>query len=289
MAIEFPTGIGSTVYEYDLFTGTQTLVYIEDVWLDDCVRIGWSTNQSRTPIFGYASQYYNALADGVVLVNGSFWIGFKESALIPIILRRVSARRDPNDPFYASPALLPERGTTWGTDLATSSGLWQGRTDEQGNPLESNRSGGVAQRADIERLIRAEARDPDNEDVQRSLARYMVQMSAASDTEFEDLAESFEDTLWYGAAGPGDGRTAAMSGNFAGGEISDDQALAIRRADQFPPFDFVVTFGDMNNSAANHTIKRLIDVTITDTIFGPVDNSGEPIYVQYNFLARNEM
>ena len=71
--------------------------------------------------------------------------------------------------------------------------------------------------------------------------------------------------------------------------MSDEQALAFRRADQFPPFDILVTFGDINTAQANHTVKRITDAVITNTEFGGIEPTGEPVFVRYDFIARNVM
>lgn len=284
MPIEFPDGLGRITYEYDYFSGSSTQVFFEDVLVDDIVRIAWSVSQNRQPIYGYASQYYNALADGIVIAGGSFWIAYKEAAYIPTILRYISARRDINDPMFASPAMSPRSGSGHHSGLIQSAQEWQGGIQEGGA-----RQTGVIQRANIERIMRAESLGADDAELQRTLQQYAINIAAMNDREFEDLAEVFEDALWYGGNSERSGRADAMSGNFAGGEVEDARFLAIRRADQFPPFDVIITFGDMNNPAANHTLQRLTDVVITDTQFGPIESSGEPVYVQHNFIARNMM
>jgi hypothetical protein len=283
MTIGCPIGLGNITYEYDYFTGSQVLVYAEDVLIDDCIRVAWATTQNRQPIYGYASQYYNALADGVIFVSGSFWISFKEAAYVPIILRHVAARKSEEDPFFASPAMRPHSGSSHFSSLAQSAHDYGGSTQEGGA-----RRSGIVTRADIQRLMETEARNPDDAEVQRRLHRYAVNISAMSDRQFEDMAEMFEDAIWYGGNSNRGGRADTMSPNFTGGEIEDERFLAIRRADQFPPFDLLVTFGDMNQNAANHTVVRLMDVTIVGTQFGPIESSGEPIYVEFQFIGRNQ-
>lgn len=284
MVANFPVGLGHIVYESDYFCGANVLCYFEDVLVDDVVRIAWSVNQSRQPIYGYASQYFNALAAGVVIAGGSIWVAFKEAAYIPVILRHICSRRDGTDDLYASPAETPASGISTSTNLPDSAATWQGEMTD-GNV----RMTGLSRRASIERLMQAEAQNPNGADLQQFLTRYAVNISAMSDREFEDLAETFEDALWYGGNSMRSGRRDAMSGNFRGGELSDEAFLGVRRADQFPPFDIILAYGDMNTNASNHTLHRLIDVTITDTQNGPIEPSGEPLYVQYNFIARNVM
>jgi len=269
-------------------SGSQIQVFFEEVLVDDCVRIAWGVQQSRQPIYGYASQYYNALADGVIILGGSLWIAFKEATYIPVILRHISARKDPNDPLYGSPAMSPRDGTNHSSTLVQSAQEWRGGTSEGGA-----RRAGLVQRANIERLMRYETANGDDAEAQNLLHQYAMNISAMNDRDFENLAEQFEDAIWYGGNRVGEdrsgGRGETMSGNYRGGELTDDDFLSVRRADQFPPFDIVVNFGDMNNAAANHTVTRLLSVVITNTQFGPIEPSGEPIYVQYDFIGRSMM
>ena len=284
MPIDFPVGLGNITYEYDYFAGSQVLVYFEDVLVDDIVRIAWSVQQNRQPIYGYASQYFNALADGVVIAGGSFWIAYKEAAYMPAILKYISERRDPNYPLFASPAITPLSGSEHHSSLGQSARDFSGDLGE-GNVRES----GIVQRANVERLMALENTDAEDAALQRALSGYSINIAAMDDREFEDMAEVFEDAVWYGGNSPRSGRRDAMSANYQGGQIEDERSLAIRRADQFPPFDIIVSFGDMNSPAANHTLQRLTDCVITETQFGPIQPSGEPIYVQFNFIARNMM
>jgi hypothetical protein len=281
MSTDFPSGLGQSTYEFDYYCGSNVLTYFEDILVDDIVRIAWSVQQNRTPIWGYASQYFNALASGVIIGGGSFWIAFKEAGYIPIILRHLSERRDPDDPFYSSPAVTPRSGREESSGLVQSAQTWEGTYD-----FGDARRAGRASRENIERMTRREAQTPDDADAQAASTRYAVQLAAMNDRDFENEAEMFEDAIWYGGNSAHNGRSDVLSGNYNGGELSDETFETLRRADQFPPYDIIVTFGDMNNSAANHTVVRLMDVTITNTQFVGIEPTGEPIIVQYDFLCR---
>lgn len=285
MTIDFPAGLGNIVYEYDYFAGSQILTYFEHVLVDDCVRIAFSVQQSRRPIYGYASQYYNALASGTVIVTGSFWIAFKEAGYIPVILRDVARMRTVggSGEFFSSPADWPESGSLYSSSLSESSARWEGNEEEGGA-----RQAGLARRASIERMLEASERDGDSVETARALQQVMTDLQAMDDQQFENFAEQFEDALWYGGNRPQDGRGDAMSGNLNPGPLSDDEFLAYRRGDQYPPFDIIVTFGDMNTPAANHTLHRVCDTSIIGTEY-VIEPTGDPVLVRYDFVARNLM
>lgn len=278
----FDPALSDTLYEYDYYTGSQVLCYFGPVLLDDMVRIGWSVSQQRTPIYGYASQYYKALCAGNVLVNGSFWIAFKESGYVPIILRHLGRDYYDNQPVYRSPAVSPRGGSHNAESLAGGAGLWESNRIVHG----ANQAGNV-QRAGVERLVRQAQTNPDNADVQDDLRDLALELGRVEDERFEDLAEVFEDVIWYGGNRPGNSRNATLSDNFEGGAITNEAALVYRRADQYPPFDMIITFGDINNPAANHTAFRVQHVSIINTELSGIEPSGEPILIRYDFIARN--
>ena len=140
-------------------------------------------------------------------------------------------------------------------------------------------------RANIERVLAARERAGEDPEAERQLQDLLLQAGALRDREFEDLAEVFEDALWYGGNGS-EGRSQITSGNFSGGELTAEQWLAFRRADQYPPFDIIVTFGDINNPAPNHSVVRMLDVSILGTEFEGIEPTGEPVVVRYDFIAR---
>lgn len=281
----FPWRMGNVNYEYDMYSGSQVLVYFEDVLVEDAARIGWNVSQRRVPVYGYASQYFNALASGNVIANGSLWVYFKEAAYMPTILRHVAARKDPeNDLFYATPAQVPWSGQDSFSSLQTSARVWGSGVNN-----EDTRQLGRVQRASIERILEAREENEGSETNQRELQDLLLSLGAMNDREFEDIAETFEDALWYGgnSSAGNDGRGQLHQGNFSGGEMEDAQWLGLRRVDQYPPFDIMITYGDINNGAANHTVHRILDVTFTSSEVAAIQSSGEPVIVRYDFLARN--
>ena len=103
-------------------------------------------------------------------------------------------------------------------------------------------------------------------------------LSAVSDETFENIAERFEDQLWRKPKE----KFLEPNQQIAGFDFSGE----IRRADQMPLFDIYILYGDIANAAANHTIKKLIDVSIVGQ-GQTISVGGEPISEVYRFFARN--
>lgn len=230
-------GMNTTVYEYDFFSGSQIGIYIGDILVDDIDSIQFMVSQSKTPIYGYASQYYHKIADGHVLVQGAFTIPFKEADYILAVLEHYTKN---NPPIF---------------DLAGPNSSTQFFVSPD----------------NIERYLR---RQNDDSHDPYTVAR---DLSALPDETFEDIAEKFEDLLWRK---PED---KFMEPNVTSFQGNTDN---IRRADQFPPFDIYILYGDIANAAANHTIKKLIDVSILGQ-GQAIQVSGEPLQEQYRFVCRN--
>jgi hypothetical protein len=252
-----------TAYEFDYFSGTQIQIYIGDILIDDAYSIQFQATQTKRPIYGYGSQYFHTVADGQVLVEGSFAVSFKEADYILATLD------------YYRQAMAPiEIGQTDAREGYLG--------DELGLNLNSQNEHRV-RRENIERRIQRLYHENQSEkegglhlgagefDLARDLA-------ALDDQQFEDFAETFEDVLWN-----------KPEADFLSGNIKINEynlGTDVRRADQYPPFDIYILYGDIANKAANHTIKKLIDVSIVGQ-GQAITVGGEPVAEFYRFIAKN--
>ena len=71
------------------YSGVQTSIWFGDIWVDDITAISWSYNQEKRPIYGYASQYFDAVAKGQVLVQGQMQINFREKGYLSYIVKNL--------------------------------------------------------------------------------------------------------------------------------------------------------------------------------------------------------
>lgn len=84
---------GRRIYNYDAVSGAQIVIKLgEDVLLEDATAVQFSLSQSKKPIYGYHSQYFDTVASGVVIVHGRLFINFIHQGYLRLLMNKV---RDP--------------------------------------------------------------------------------------------------------------------------------------------------------------------------------------------------
>lgn len=68
------------------FSGAQASIMIGDIWVDDIVGGSFTVTNTKKPIFGYGSTYFDAIAGGQEMVQGSLEINFREPNYLWMIL-----------------------------------------------------------------------------------------------------------------------------------------------------------------------------------------------------------
>lgn len=150
------------VYDMEYFSGSQVAIYIGDVWVDEIVHFQLELTQVKNPIYGYASELWDALARGPKLVRGAFTVNFKEAGYLFAVLKHYQERikgRDVLSPYS---------------------------------------SGNKIMRANIERIMSLEANDADLFRAYADMASYASEKQKRNKglDKAEDLFEDFEDAIW---------------------------------------------------------------------------------------------
>lgn len=289
--------LGNIGYEYDYYCGSQTNVMFGDVLIDNAVHIGFSAQQTKAPVSGFASQYYNFMAPGKVFIQGELTIAFKEAGYLMWPIQRYLFRK-------------ANESTTTPRYRVNDGQVIEGAADSTNDSLVS-----LAEEARHKRTIRANVEqmmqwsnrtnqviDADGKPGGSTLRsnsgynRFVKDLGALDDRKFEDFAESFEDAIWFGSdTGNPYARDKLNSNNleledFVDSDYSnansDEQIFTHRRLDQYPEIDIWITYGDVNKQSANHTVKKLLDVSFTGQ--GQViEISGAPVLERYSFIAKN--
>lgn len=287
-----PTRSNYKTYPYDYFTGTNARIFFGDVWVDDIISINYSASQTKEPIYGYASQTFDAVARGVVTVQGSFSIAFKEMGYLNIIQRLLEKQRQ------GASAALDHKLDEIAEKAAAGKAAYEPRlASEQFTGRFGFSPTGQAQ------IVRKQDTIEDilmykkgGNIIASGLGAYTLgQDGAKANRDFEDFAELMEDTIWGDSNGNPLGRNFQFrrvdefdyrydaAGNDLGGIITSKT----RSGDDYSRvLNILLTFGDLNDFRAEHTLVALNDVHIVSEsmIVAP---TGEPIAVNYTFFARN--
>ncbi|MGD9381866.1 MAG: hypothetical protein PVI03_05420 [Candidatus Thorarchaeota archaeon] len=84
---------GRRIYRYDAMTGAQIAIYFGDrTLIDDATAIQFALTQSKKPIYGYHSRYFDAVAGGVVIVHGRIFVNFIHQGYLRLLIKNA---RDP--------------------------------------------------------------------------------------------------------------------------------------------------------------------------------------------------
>jgi hypothetical protein len=274
------------VYAKDYFTGVQAGIYIGDVYIDEVTSIQYSLMQSKVPIYGYASQLFDAVVPGVVIVEGNLSINFKESGYLWIVLSRykklqeaidsavgkaikaggsgldlVKNRKIPGSDIVGSPYNLAMNSKTGDTQAGVNIPF-----------VRTNKYDAIS-RAGIEQIVSGRATRAERFKFYENISGQISREGVGSRNIFESLASTFEEAVWQEQA-------------ITGQDISLD--IQARRADSniFDDIDIFITYGDWTNPSADKTVRRLRGVRFTG-FTQAFDYSGNPIQESYSFMARN--
>ena len=253
---------GTKIFDMDYFSSSQCFLYIGDVWVDEVTSLSYQIQQSKTPIYGYASQMWDDVAAGQIIVQGAFTINFKEAGYLWAVLRRYKQITEAEIGFKSAK----------GDDRLLN--VREGSTQTMPDMMKgSKRVGSNAtqfSRLSIERICQGDITRQERFDFYQSLAGYAtVSARKPRDSFFENIVEAFEDQVW----------------NPKGNNL--DLINQLRRPDdhRFDGFDMYVVFGNYSMPGANHTVQKIIDVRILGQAKTIVAD-GQPIQEQYQFLAR---
>lgn len=78
-----------SVNKFDFYSGSQITIWFGNLMIDDINTIQWARTQSKKPIYGYASQQFDAVAKGTVLIQGNFGINFRQRGYLSVVLNEI--------------------------------------------------------------------------------------------------------------------------------------------------------------------------------------------------------
>lgn len=264
-------------YPYDYFTGTDCKIFFGDIWVDDIVTIQYNVSQNKAPLYGYASQTYDAIAKGQVLVQGTLTIAFKEVGYLNTIQYTMEGQRDRTATALANQMKDYYDGSVKGTVryVPQLDGNTSVTVSANGTPQI------IRQEQTIEDILSSK-----HGAVASGVWKDVYGATDGGSKDFEDFVEALEDTIW----GDSNGKPYELRN-------------VLRRADEFDYkpnggiligsdndysqcLNILLTFGDINDFRAEHTMVALNDVHFTNSSL-IVTPDGNPVGETYQFFARD--
>jgi len=263
------------IYDQEYFSGSQVNIYIGDILIDEVTAISMNVHQKKRPVYGYASQLYDNVSCGTVLVEGQFQINFKEAGYLHTVLERFRAMKKNQGTPYISPFVsaanigLPKINgrATGGATQDGQRGLLS-RQNLEGFNSEEIKKIVQGKHPKLNRNLTPE----EQIDYYRQVTQYHVEASGFNNEdgalpEVESVFETFENQVWD----------------------NDKLTEQPRRVDDqaYDKFTIYVTYGDFNrNDEVNHTVRRIDGVCLIGQA-QEVNIGGSPIGEAYSFFARN--
>ena len=240
----------------DYYAGTQAKLYIGGIWVDDIVSVQYQVSTQHSPIYGYASDRFDAIATGTSIVQGTFTIAFREVGYLVSILKQLEYVTDTRNMKrrLASIKAASKRAAQKDTDSILN--RQSAASDNQGNAsvphspqvsMNLSRSDGdvIVGNTRIEDLL-----DPNG-------------------ANFEQVVDELERRIW---------------GSKGGGRTGVPRVDGVGWYDQ-PLFDIVITYGE-TKAGRRFTTESINGVKIIGT--GKlIEATGNPILEQYTFIARD--
>lgn len=265
--------IETKVYDLEYFSGAQVNVYIGDVLIDEITGLQVQVQQKKMPVYGYASQLFDKVAKGTVLVQGAFSINFKEAGYLHAVLERYITLSSGNTAPVVSPFISTDtfsqlqKDRRGGAKLDNKPGVLNRRNIEQTEATADAVLSGKINGRNItpeEYVEYFRSLSGFNNSARGRNGSVPGALNAA-----EDAFEAFEDKVW------------------SPDRLELDSEGRRGDSNRYDSFTIYVTFGDFNrNNNVNHTAKRIDSVHLTDqsTI---INIDGQPIAEQYSFIAKN--
>lgn len=264
-------------YPYDYYSGADCKVFFGDIWVDDIISINFSSTQNKTPIYGYASQYFDAIMRGQIIVQGSLTVAFKEVGYLNLIQALIDSQR--RDSIKAIQYKIAEYNVKAKNNMAEYIPLLERSTTDGRLTFNSNGTPQIIRKQQtIEEILTSKL-------ISNRLSVDKFGNNSKS-RDFEDMAELLEDTIWGDSNGrpyaPGNSELKRVD-EF---DYNDNGGIRVAKKDYARALNILLTFGDINDYRAEHTLVALNDVHFLSTsmIVGP---TGDPIAEEYQFIARD--
>ena len=113
-----PTSGNPRVSDYRpyYYCGGQAQVFFDDVLIDEIGMLQFNVVTNKQPIYGYASQLFDTVAAGNMIIQGAFTINFVEANYLPVIATHLQDTAATRLPHHSKPGSSPAIGS-YGTGV----------------------------------------------------------------------------------------------------------------------------------------------------------------------------
>jgi len=275
-------------YPYDYFCGTDAKIFFGDIWVDDIITIQYNINQTKTPIYGYADQEFAAVALGNIIVQGTLAIAFKETGYLNVIQYMLENQRNTSTKALGY-KLKNMREQSANRMSKYVPGLTEGPDVREGTGLSYSATGSpqiIRQQETIENILMSKKGNLAAESLSKTI------IGDTSERDFEDFAEVLEDTIW----GDSNGKPFSLKKGMLKRADEFDYiynpatgapaGVRVSKGHDFSDcLNILITFGDINDYRAEHTLVSLNDVHFQSQGM-IVTPTGDPIAESYSFFCK---
>jgi len=86
---QIPIERSTASFQYDYFSGANIGIYVRDILVASAVAVQFDLNQNKLPLYGYASDLWDGVAEGTVQCSGVLVVNFQYAQYVPTLIARV--------------------------------------------------------------------------------------------------------------------------------------------------------------------------------------------------------
>lgn len=242
------------------FASNQTLIFVGPYLIDEALACSYKLEQRKVPIYGYASQYYDAVASGKVIVTGSLTINYVDSGYLYLAMVEATSKN-----FRTSTYAEIDKAIRGSNDLGKKI------SSQLGEILRETPYGS----------------DPNNSRSMRNVAQLVAQNPLASQETIQTLRKKYWNAAIQNSAFRRNATTADIQRFFSTqnrGNTNPDTFL-FARPDQMPSINLTVSHGNpLQDDKNTYRVIRDLHIVSVEQHISP---TGQAQSETYTFFARS--
>jgi hypothetical protein len=246
------------------FASNQALIFIGPYLLDEALAVSYKLEQRKVPIYGYASQYFDAVAAGKVIVSGTVTINYLDSAYMYLAMAEAIVGSKKGNSYSAV------------TKAIKASNIIERKI--------------LKQLGDISADDSVFARNPKQSRQMRKIAQSIATNPVAGQQIIKELRKRYwknsntQDRV-YSSNITGKDVYNLVSNNELGDPDELLDATLFARPDQMPPINITVSHGNpFDKHTSTYRVLRECHIISMEQHISP---TGQPQAETYSFISRS--